>query len=268
MCCHPSRPIRSTETRWHNLVAKQDMLVQPFLTNVVRAGEVSLIWIDGSHTQRVRAGQIGISGSRTTTEEPSISSMWTPKWHRWPKTSWTGAFPCAQNEIGSLHSMPVDVMRGESGEWMVSELEMVEPELWFRFCPEEAHILARPSKSGWTPEQSLSGPDYVGDGHCLHRATFWMFPKGRFPMQKYSLLRDQIVHEGLATAASFRPKAMLKTILLAHDAEYWRRTLHGEWSKQKIRRSGFPWSASMVEHEGHHTRHLDCAFGPCPQDRR
>ena len=77
-------------------------------------------------------------------------------------------------------------------------------------------------------------------------------PEGhRFPMQKYSLLRDQIVHEGLATAADFfEPKAMPEeTILLAHDAEYWRRTLHGEWSKQEIRRSGFPWSASMVERE-------------------
>ena len=77
-------------------------------------------------------------------------------------------------------------------------------------------------------------------------------PEGhRFPMQKYSLLRDQILHEGLATASDFfEPKAMPEeTILLAHDAEYWRRTLHGEWSKQEIRRSGFPWSASMVERE-------------------
>ena len=40
----------------------------------------------------------------------------------------------------------VDVMRGESGEWMLSELEMVEPELWFRFCPEAAHILAKAIK--------------------------------------------------------------------------------------------------------------------------
>ena len=40
-----------------------------------------------------------------------------------------------------------------------------------------------------------------------------------------------------------------ETILLAHDPEYWRRTLHGEWTRQEERRSGFPWSAAMVERE-------------------
>ena len=40
-----------------------------------------------------------------------------------------------------------------------------------------------------------------------------------------------------------------ETILLAHDPNYWRRTLHGEWTRQEERRSGFPWSAAMVERE-------------------
>ena len=40
-----------------------------------------------------------------------------------------------------------------------------------------------------------------------------------------------------------------EVILLAHDPDYWQRTLRGEWTRQEERRSGFPWSAAMVERE-------------------
>ena len=77
-------------------------------------------------------------------------------------------------------------------------------------------------------------------------------PQGhRFPMQKYALLKDQIMHEGLAQPSDFfEPQAMHENdILLAHDAEYWNRTLNGKWSRQEERRSGFPWSRAMVERQ-------------------
>ena len=260
------------ETLWHNLVAKQDMLVQPFLTNVVRAGEVSLVWIDGKSHTAFEAGQIEISGSKTTTEEPSISSMWTPKWHRWPKTSWTGAFPCAQNEIGSLHLCPcgcdawrkrrMDVVGiGDGGtRTLVSILSGSSTHLG-QGHQRAAGRLNNPSRDPITLEMDIAfAPCYVLD-----------VPEGhRFPMQKYSLLRDQIVHEGLATASDFfEPKAMPEeTILLAHDAEYWRRTLHGEWSKQEIRRSGFPWSHPWSNAKGSSCKAPWIALcGPCPRDR-
>ena len=77
-------------------------------------------------------------------------------------------------------------------------------------------------------------------------------PEGhRFPMQKYALLKDQILHEGIVTASNFfEPEVMHEAdILRAHDAEYWHRTLNGLWTRQEERRSGFPWSAAMVERE-------------------
>ena len=37
----------------------------------------------------------------------------------------------------------VDMVRDLNGAWAVSELEMVEPELWFRMCPDAAGVLAR-----------------------------------------------------------------------------------------------------------------------------
>lgn len=77
-------------------------------------------------------------------------------------------------------------------------------------------------------------------------------PQGhRFPMRKYALLKDQILHEGIATSEDFfEPDVMAEhTILLAHDESYWHRTKHGEWTRQEERRSGFPWSSAMVERE-------------------
>ena len=66
-------------------------------------------------------------------------------------------------------------------------------------------------------------------------------------MQKYALLKDQILHEGIVTESASSSRTLPKTIL-AHDPEYYR-TLQGEWTRQEERRSGFPWSAAMVERE-------------------
>lgn len=70
-------------------------------------------------------------------------------------------------------------------------------------------------------------------------------------MKKYALLREQILHEGIATRSQFfEPQRMDEaTLLLAHDETYWERTVRGEWTRQEVRRSGFPWSAAMVERE-------------------
>lgn len=70
-------------------------------------------------------------------------------------------------------------------------------------------------------------------------------------MRKYALLKDQLVHEGIATASDFfEPESMNEeTILLAHDPDYWSRTKRGEWTRQEERRSGFPWSEAMVYRE-------------------
>lgn len=136
------------ETLWHNLVAKQDMLVQPFLTNVVRAGEVSLVWIDGKVTHGVlkqaKSGDFRVQDDHggtvnlidVDTEMASLAQGIMDQC----------LSLCSERNWEPPLYARVDVMRGEGGEWMLSELEMVEPELWFRFCPEAAHILAKAIK--------------------------------------------------------------------------------------------------------------------------
>ena len=42
----------------------------------------------------------------------------------------------------------VDIIIDNNNELALSELELIEPELWFRFCPESAHLLAKEVTKG------------------------------------------------------------------------------------------------------------------------
>jgi acetoin utilization deacetylase AcuC-like enzyme len=71
----------------------------------------------------------------------------------------------------------------------------------------------------------------------------------RFPITKYTLLRERVFASGLFTPDELCvPDAATKTDLLrVHDAEYVRRVTDGELTEKELRRIGFPWSPQMVE---------------------
>ena len=73
----------------------------------------------------------------------------------------------------------------------------------------------------------------------------------RFPMLKYELLPEQLLHEGTATAADFftaTPPPDID-ILRVHDADYYERLRQGQLTRQEERATGFPWSAALFERE-------------------
>jgi acetoin utilization deacetylase AcuC-like enzyme len=72
-------------------------------------------------------------------------------------------------------------------------------------------------------------------------------PDHRFPMQKYSLLRQRVVAEGLADELLVPEAATDQQILRAHDTDYLERVQDGSISAKEMRRIGFPWSPEMVE---------------------
>jgi acetoin utilization deacetylase AcuC-like enzyme len=75
-------------------------------------------------------------------------------------------------------------------------------------------------------------------------------PEGhRFPMRKYSLLRQRVVEAQLVPPEDMQipEPAGDEQILLVHDAEYLERVKAGTLSEKEIRRIGFPWSPQMVE---------------------
>ncbi|MDO3625360.1 histone deacetylase [Mucilaginibacter sp. BT774] len=73
----------------------------------------------------------------------------------------------------------------------------------------------------------------------------------RFPMLKYELIPEQLIHEGTITKENlFSPEPLdEETILLTHDADYWYQLRDLTLPQKEQRRIGFPLSARLVERE-------------------
>jgi acetoin utilization deacetylase AcuC-like enzyme len=75
-------------------------------------------------------------------------------------------------------------------------------------------------------------------------------PEGhRFPMVKYSMLRERIAQDGICGPKELlAPRAVTdEEILRAHAPDYLRRVVSGTLTDKEVRRIGFPWSEKMVE---------------------
>ncbi|UCF19217.1 MAG: histone deacetylase [Gemmatimonadota bacterium] len=74
-------------------------------------------------------------------------------------------------------------------------------------------------------------------------------PEGhRFPMAKYSLLRQRVAVSELAERhrLSVPPPATDADLLRAHDRDYLERVKNGTLADAEVRRIGFPWSPGLV----------------------
>lgn len=74
-------------------------------------------------------------------------------------------------------------------------------------------------------------------------------PDHRFPMSKYSRLRERLLAENILMPdqLSVPPPATDTEILRCHEPAYLDRVVTGTLSVSEIRRIGFPWSPQMVE---------------------
>lgn len=71
----------------------------------------------------------------------------------------------------------------------------------------------------------------------------------RFPMRKYSLLREALRNNGVVQESEFHvpPAVTIDQLNLAHDRDYVRRAVDGELTRSEILRIGFPWSPQLIE---------------------
>jgi acetoin utilization deacetylase AcuC-like enzyme len=71
----------------------------------------------------------------------------------------------------------------------------------------------------------------------------------KFPMAKYSGLRERIVAGGIIAPADLHeaPAASIDELRLVHDADYVTAVVNGTLARDIQRRIGFPWSPEMVE---------------------
>lgn len=77
-------------------------------------------------------------------------------------------------------------------------------------------------------------------------------PEGhRFPMIKYELLPQQLVHEGTAVASQFFEPELphLEGIFAVHDKVYVQQLLNLTLDPRAVRKIGFPLSAKLIERE-------------------
>jgi len=68
----------------------------------------------------------------------------------------------------------------------------------------------------------------------------------RFPMEKYSLLRERVARAG-EDELHVPEAATDEELLRVHDAGYLERVVSGTLAREDVRRIGFPWSPQLVE---------------------
>lgn len=118
-------------------VAQESMMVQRFEPAIVAEGELSLIVIDGATTHAIRktarAGDFRVQDDHGGTVHAHVPA------------ADERAF--AEAAVAACPSRPlyarVDFVRDSAGGFRLMELELVEPELFFRFHPPAAQVLAQ-----------------------------------------------------------------------------------------------------------------------------
>jgi glutathione synthase/RimK-type ligase-like ATP-grasp enzyme len=127
---------KGLEQELTDLLREQDLLVQPFLPSVELHGETSLIFIDGKFTHAVkkqpRLGDFRVQksfGGTSETCEPSEAEE-----------------EVARHALECLDTVPlyarVDLVADSAGGALLIELELIEPDLFFRHDPRAATCLA------------------------------------------------------------------------------------------------------------------------------
>ncbi|MCB1960920.1 MAG: hypothetical protein KDE68_10435 [Rhodocyclaceae bacterium] len=124
------------EARFADCVAAEAMMVQRFEPAIVEHGELSLMVIDGRFThavrKRARAGDFRVQDDHGGTVHPHAATADERDFAR----AVVAACPCPP-----LYAR-VDVVRRADGSLHLMELELIEPELFFRHQPEAAQALA------------------------------------------------------------------------------------------------------------------------------
>jgi glutathione synthase/RimK-type ligase-like ATP-grasp enzyme len=118
------------------LLAAESFLLQPFLRDVVRTGEDTLMVLDGRVTHAVRkvakAGDFRVQDDHGGTVHDHSP---TPE-----------QIALAERAVAACAPAPsygrVDMVRDDEGRLAVMELELIEPELWLRNHPPAATALA------------------------------------------------------------------------------------------------------------------------------
>jgi hypothetical protein len=134
----------------HLLATPRDMMLQPYLERVETVGELSLIWV----ARRVPSG-VGSRAGRFTHAVQKVPARgdyrvqedWGARDLPWSPDARAleiahAAIDAAERNLFSLLYARVDLLEPSPGEYVVNELELVEPAMFFRHSPAAAEALA------------------------------------------------------------------------------------------------------------------------------
>ena len=123
------------------------MMLQEFQENIVSEGEMSLMLFDGEYSHAVL--KIAKPGDFRVQDDYGGSV------HDYKPS--TAEIEFAKKVIHACPELPtyarVDIFKDNYGKWALAELEIFEPELWFRNRHEAASVLAGIIKSKVTYEE-------------------------------------------------------------------------------------------------------------------
>ena len=129
--------IENFEALFINILEANDMMVQLFLNNVINRGEISIMMLGGEYShaviKTVKSGDFRVQddfGGKVNKYAPSKNEILF-----------------AEQVIQSCDFSPVyarvDIILDNNNQLALSELELIEPEMWFRFHEPAANRLAK-----------------------------------------------------------------------------------------------------------------------------
>lgn len=124
------------EKKFQTLIAEEDFMLQPFQQSILNKGEWSLMFFNDTYSHAVlkkaRQGDFRVQDDFGGTVHPYEASQ--------------KEINFALQAINACPTKPiyarVDMVQDNEEELAISELELIEPELWFRLKPEAADLLA------------------------------------------------------------------------------------------------------------------------------
>lgn len=136
-----SESLNQHENLFQELIANEAMMLQPFQYNIVKKGEISMVLFNGTFSHAIlkqaKAGDFrvqddfggSIEDYKPTEEEISFAEA--------------SVLACPELPIYAR----VDIFEDNDGDIALSELELIEPELWFRRHKNAALNLAKSIKN-------------------------------------------------------------------------------------------------------------------------
>jgi len=138
--------LQSHESILSTLIKNEAMMLQPFQHNIVSQGEISMMVFNGVFTHAIlKKAKLG---------DFRVQDDFGGSVHDYTPTREEIIF--SENAVKACPELPiyarVDIFTDNQGNIALSELELIEPELWFRHHPEAANVLARAIKVKLTNE--------------------------------------------------------------------------------------------------------------------